>query len=720
MKCSKCNANLNKDAKFCSICGTPVPAVFSENKKVQYCQACNHELARGAKFCNRCGAPQTEVPSDGLSIHNHYVTWHILPGQLALKIDEQTMSEYRRVRGLYIAPGTRALFFVNGKYVASLDSGKYPFRKFTHIHKDAGAAMGFLHAVADHISDGVSLLFSGTYLKKRNFYTVMLVKGAEFSLRFEIDNIATSSIRSTVMLDMLCNITDLDTFFASQLTDRKYITVSDFASQLIPSVTATLNTILCDTLPSQISDNTMLISRLMPQLQDCLQTIYPYVEVKHLLRLTANREEIEELRRGNEDLYIGGEKLDQLNLRNELLNRAQSDEYAQDLTVARAEVDYQKLMDKIDRDRLMNEDTRASFITQLAAERELREARTQEDVNGALDKLCRERILSEDAVEVLKRKIAFQAKEQDEEYAGLIAIAVLRNQMTLDKEQLEWSLERENRIADNKLAREKTNLEWDIEKSNRISDSKLAREKNEFEWSSEKNRREEQLRLQQEKDRQEADRQRRLAELELQQKLDAHKMDLLKQAQMIREQNLQAAHEREMALRKQTADFEVTKQKLALETELEEQRLYLGMTAEQIMVANPRITPEAAAAMAKKFEAEALAAKNNATIDIMQKHNDDLKDLLREQHQLTRDVVEADLRHAATTVEYKQQELERVSTSSKEHEDRLLSGVQTATTSAATVLRSSNVQSYVFCTNCGKRHPANTKVCDACNTPLNI
>lgn len=698
MKCSNCKAILNKDAKFCSVCGTPVPVELSVNKKVQYCSSCNHELARGAKFCNRCGAPQTEVPSDGVSIHNHYVTWHILPGQLALKIDEQTMSEYRRVRGLYIAPGTRALFFVNGNYVASLDSGKYPFRKFTHIHKDAGAAMGFLHAVADHISDGATLLFSGTYLKKRNFYTVMLVKGAEFNLRFEIDNIATSNIRSTVMLDMLCNITDLSTFFASQLTDRKYITVSDFASQLIPSVTATLNTILCDTLPSQISDNTILISKLVPQLQNCLQTIYPYVEVKHLLRLTANREEIEELRRGNEDLYIGGEKLDQLNLRNELLNRAQSDEYAQELTVARSEVDYQKLMDKIDRDRLMNEDTRASFITQLSAERELREARTQEDVDSALDKLCQERILSEDAVAVLKRKIAFQAKEQDEEYAGLIAIAVLRNQMTLDKEQLEWSLEKENRIADNKLAREKID----------------------FEWSSEKKQREEQLRLQQEKDRQEADRQRRLAELELQQKLDAHKMDLLKQAQMLREQNLQAAHEREMALRKQTADFEVTKQRLALETELEEQRLYLGMTAEQIMVANPRITPEAAAAMAKKFEAEALAAKNNATIDIMQKHNDDLKELLREQHQLTRDVVEADLRHASNTVAYKQQEIERVSASSKEHEDRLLSGVQTATTSAATVLRSSNVQSFVFCTNCGKRHPANTKVCDACNTPLNV
>ena len=698
MKCSNCKAILNKDAKFCSVCGTPVPVELSVNKKVQYCSSCNHELARGAKFCNRCGAPQTEVPSDGVSIHNHYVTWHILPGQLALKIDEQTMSEYRRVRGLYIAPGTRALFFVNGNYVASLDSGKYPFRKFTHIHKDAGAAMGFLHSVADHISDGVSLLFSGTYLKKRNFYTVMLVKGAEFNLRFEIDNIATSNIRSTVMLDMLCNITDLDTFFASQLTDRKYITVSDFASQLIPSVTATLNTILCDTLPSQISDNTMLISKLVPQLQNCLQTIYPYVEVKHLLRLTANREEIEELRRGNEDLYIGGEKLDQLNLRNELLNRVQSDEYAQELTVARAAVDYQKLMDKIDRDRLMNDDTRASFITQLAAERELREARTQEDVDSALDKLSRERILSEDAVAVLKRKIDFQAKEQNEEYAG----------------------EKENRIADNKLAREKTNIEWDIEKNNRIADSKLAREKNEFEWNSEKKQREEQLRLQQEKDRQEADRQRRLAELDLQQKLDAHKMDLLRQAQMLREQNLQAAHEREMALRKQTADFEVTKQRLALETELEEQRLYLGMTAEQIMVANPRITPEAAAAMAKKFEAEALAAKNNATIDIMQKHNDDLKELLREQHQLTRDVVEADLRHASNTVEYKQQEIERVSASSKEHEDRLLSGVQTATTSAATVLRSSNVQSFVFCTNCGKRHPANTKVCDACNTPLNI
>ena len=651
--------------------------------------------------------PQTEEPANGISVHNRFVTWHILPGQLALKSDERTMSEYRSIKGLYIAPGTRALFFVNGTYVAALDSGKYPFRRFMNPHRSHTDAPTFLQALADHIADGASLLFSGSYLKKRNFYTVMLVKGADFPMQFTLDNIATNSIRSTVALDMLCSITDLETFFATQLTDGKYVTVDDFSAQLIPSVTATLNTILKDTLPGQISDNTMLISKLVPDLESCLHTIYPYVSLKHLIRLTADQVEIEALRRGNEELYIDNEKLNQLHLRNEFLNRAQSDEYTQELTSARAKVDYQKLMDKIDHDRMMNEDTRASFITQLVAERELREARTQAEVDNALDKLCQERLLSAEAVETLKRKIEFQAKEQDETNTGLLAIAVLRNQISLDKESLNWELEKENRIADNKLARNKTD----------------------FAWSQERSQKEEELRLQQEKARLEAEKDRRLTELELQQKadtqkmelqqkLDAHKMDLLRQAQALREQNLQAAHERELALRKQTADAELAKQKLSLETELEEQRLYLGMTAEQIMVANPRITPEAAMAMAKKFEAQAIVSQNAATVELMQRHNDDLKELLRDQHQLTRDVLASEMRHATETVSYKQQEIERVQTSSKEHEDRLLSGVQTATTAAASVLRTAPASNFVFCTNCGKRHPASTKVCDACNTPL--
>ena len=48
MKCSKCNAEIADDAKFCPVCGAKVEP---ESK----CPNCGEKLETGAKFCTKCG-----------------------------------------------------------------------------------------------------------------------------------------------------------------------------------------------------------------------------------------------------------------------------------------------------------------------------------------------------------------------------------------------------------------------------------------------------------------------------------------------------------------------------------------------------------------------------------------------------------------------------------------------------------------------------------------
>ena len=141
MKCVKCSKEISENAKFCGACGAPQP-VSSEEK---HCPNCNFLVAPNAKFCGKCGTQlitlteqpqvkQSSVEQQDFKIvtTNNYINWKILPGQLAVKIDEQEIASYSRIKGVYVAPGTVALFYVNGKCVATLASGSYAFDDYTN------------------------------------------------------------------------------------------------------------------------------------------------------------------------------------------------------------------------------------------------------------------------------------------------------------------------------------------------------------------------------------------------------------------------------------------------------------------------------------------------------------------------------------------------------------------------------------------------------------
>ena len=53
MKCIKCGAELNDDARFCDACGA------AQKPETARCRKCDAEIKAGAKFCSVCGALQS-------------------------------------------------------------------------------------------------------------------------------------------------------------------------------------------------------------------------------------------------------------------------------------------------------------------------------------------------------------------------------------------------------------------------------------------------------------------------------------------------------------------------------------------------------------------------------------------------------------------------------------------------------------------------------------
>ena len=111
-KCVKCGREISDTAKFCGHCQAKQEIAMMECPSVKelVCPDCRSTYAATSKFYTRCGqrlvaAQETntnfnahvEVSSDyekHVDQQRGFITWSVLPGQLAVKIDEKEMDQY--------------------------------------------------------------------------------------------------------------------------------------------------------------------------------------------------------------------------------------------------------------------------------------------------------------------------------------------------------------------------------------------------------------------------------------------------------------------------------------------------------------------------------------------------------------------------------------------------------------------------------------------------
>ena len=681
MNCSKCGSPLREGKKFCGNCGTMVSETEAAslsrvtNKEGanggQYCNKCGTPVVLGKNFCSKCGNQVGEVGNQNLEFVTSagFLHWNILPGQLAARIDEKDIAQYKDSKGVVIQDGLRALFFVDGALAGELVGGKYPFKNMG-VEKTSGVKRFF---------SSIASFFTGRsrqLVENAASVIIILLRDAEFPLIFSERNIPTAGVHSDVAIHITVKISNILEFYRHQLLDRKFVSFQQFSQNLEPAIRTILEDQLrgidAETLPS----NTQIREEIQAALAQSISDLYPYITFSRLIRMTSEAKELESILQLREELYVSEKELVELSRRNDFLNRLNDVQNQQILQEAQTQADFAVAMDKIDQQNALTEDERARFADMLYWQRQLREAGRRDEGEAALVKLEKNGLLREEELEVLKADIDQRKKYKELTDGQTLALLTMQNDMALDKQKLQWEIEVGNKRFQNELDQQRQLDDY--------ADS------------------------------------RREKELELDKKEMSDQLDLLRQAQALRQEREEQEHRHQM----ESANAQ-------RQHEQELRKLFQSMTPEQIMAANPDINPAAAAALLEKFKTENaqlqvdLVSKHSQEIQRIMQEN------ANQQSAITQQLIQMMGATFVGQQAQKDATIQDIRTEANAHQDRLTGVLNTASTAAfgaagsmlnGMVLNNihqqprGEVKTVSICTKCGSQIDQGASFCSDCGT----
>ena len=643
--CPKCNKELKDTAKFCGGCGykfPDVPATTAASSDAA-CPKCGNPLKLGAKFCGKCGtkiegaAHAADAKGKEQLGSSGFVRWTLLPGQIAVKISESEIEACGKIKGVAIQDGTKALVFVNGKIAAELPAGNYKLSELREGEKAiVPAEKGFLGllqragGVLANAAQSVARMITGEHPA----IAIVLVRSTEFPLIFNFKDANTAGIRSDVGLHLLCKVANINAFYQNLLLDCEFVSFESLQKSLDMVVRNQVNLSVSSLSPDKVGNNPLLVATLQSQLQSAVSGVYAFIAVSKVIQITADNQALAGLQRMGEELYVSEQELAHLQKRNNFLNRLQATKNEQELAEIRAangqevnkgqlEADLKAKKLDIYKQMALTEDEQAKFDLMLNAEKQLREAKTQEQIDAAMHEYEKSGMLREQEIDQLRHKGRMADLRNTQEYD----MTELKGELDMKREQDAYSDERRDKDA-------------------AFQDS------------------------------------RRRAEMQLDREEQQNQLDMLRQAQAIRMERENAEHQRKLESENAARAHEQAMQQAQLNAKIENQRIYAGMSFEQIMAANPDISPEAAKALAQKFSSDSKDELLKAREADMARQNAQQMEMMRLMQQMAMAGMGVNQQHQQEMMAAKQAELNRTREDANRNEDRMLAGVQSTVTAA--------------------------------------
>ena len=211
--------------------GAAAPAAAPASRGL-VCSGCGAPITPGKKFCGKCGTPvagaqpaQPEEKSTEMVQRAGFIHWNILPGQLAVKIDEKDIMGYKDCKGFVVQDGTKAVFFADGVFAGELAGGRYPFKDMG-IQQD-GAVKAFFKKIAGFFTGkGYSLIDNAASI------VIVLIRDTSFPLIFAEKDMPTAGVRSEVAVHALAKISNIIQFYKGMLLDSSFVSFEKVASSL--------------------------------------------------------------------------------------------------------------------------------------------------------------------------------------------------------------------------------------------------------------------------------------------------------------------------------------------------------------------------------------------------------------------------------------------------------------------------------------------------------
>lgn len=689
--CPNCGSAVSLSDKFCQHCGSPLSSVskVEEKSSERTCPNCGKSVPVEAKVCRYCGSALPKIDweaainsrnetvfrsnqqisidmSTQFEFVNDCITWTLLPGQIAIRFNGNDLDSFVNAKGVIVQEGTKALFFDQGAFVGCLAPGKYMFEKdkggSTSAEKPSKKGSGFFSKIQKGFSDKLTAIFKKK--KKQSNRTT-----------------STSIHRTFEVSVVLIRDSEFPLLFEFDDVPTKNLR-SNVGLHIIGSIVD-----LEDFYAYQLMDKKFVcydsLSRSVePMIRNAvnrvLSTIKPD-EVENnseiqLDLLNALKDEIESI-----CPYLDVERIVSLTAVNkeiERIKRLKEELYIaeQDLIQVQARYDFQNKLQTTEN------------------QQKLTEARTKTDFEALMDKIDEDGMINKDKREefimhLMAEKTLREAKnkdEVDEQLLGFVKNGLLRNEQvdTLKKEIAQRSA----------LA--------DLRNEHIIEDEKIN-----WQASADKRRAESELELNRMKDKYSDE--RREADLEFEAKEKEHQFEMLRKMQAIKQEEKDAEHKREM---------DILGEKNRSKEEMN--RMFSSMTADQILAANPDITPEAAMAMAEKFKAE---AANNS--------KEEIKDTILQQQEMNMQLMQQMMKTmsgmSSNQMSAKDAEINRIYNDSQRNQENFTKGVNNAVSSVAGALKNTEragsskvVKKGIVCPNCGTTLDDDALFCDECGTKL--
>ncbi len=750
LKCPKCGKELKPGAKFCGGCGTKLegapsaPAVSAPNAANGSPSEPRPDVSLIDKYIHWNIQPgQVAIKIDEADIAGYgrvekIKGVHIQDGVKALLF----------VRGKFVAELPSGSYKFSDYVDKKTERVPPPPKPAEDASKAAEEKKGWLSRAWGSTVGFVSSLFGGDRRRRERAaaagisvtvtsdvprVSMVLIRSAEFPLVFNASDVITNPLRVNVGIHLLCKITNLNEFYTRMMADRKYISYESLATAFASNVETQIRQVLAGVDSEHVAEAS---GALLEPLQRVISGSHPFMTMQSILQFTTDSKELDGLRRLAEELYVSEKELDQVMLRNDFLNRYQAVRNAQELTELRAsnsfELDrggltsdhelamtrqgnahaldmnatqhdfdlqrtrqdnafdvqsgkddnaYEAAKLEIYKEMSLTQDEQAKFDLMLSAERKLREAKSKDDVAAAMQEFEKSGMFREREMEELRRQMEHEdeLKEMQREHA--VSILSLQNSHALEEQKLDWEILIGHKKLDDELARrrkidafndERRDKEEAHDDARRQADAAFADSRRQADASFQDSRRQ--------------------ADIDFEKQERDQQMEMLRQAQALRKEREDAEHQRKMEADNAARAHEEAMQKQQLDANLENQRIYAGMSFEQIMAANPNISEAAAQALAKKFEAEAAAAQNDKTAQMATEQKNEMKDFMQQmmaqqmqmnmqQMQMMRDTSVANASAFAgmqqTMVGAKQAELDRTRADAAANNARMLDGMKT-------------------------------------------
>lgn len=662
--CPKCWSELREGAKFCGKCGTAIQQQSAVIKSSLICPVCGKEIRCGARFCSSCGTdlqnlPQETLPANAdtlLSVNSDHMQWNILPGQIAVRIDESDMDASAGIKGIVIQPGIKAFIVADGKIIGELEAGNYKFESLL------SAKSSFFQKFKSYIKKLFAI--RGNIIEGAKFVSVILLRGIDFPLVCSYKGLRCKDISVDASLHFICRITNIIKFYESLLVDRKSVTYNSFSAFLSEDVRLIVSQCI-DKHYTDLRDSENLTKELNPLLTSTLQDAYPFLDVLRIVSFSTLNEDMERINKLQDELFISENELNQLVKRNDFISRLSSENYRHELDNADSEADFLALMEKIDEKKLLTEDEREKFAALLASQRRLRNAKTEDEEAAILSDIRKNNILRDSEIAELEHMVAHKSRLQGITDAQIIAKATLENKIEAGKLELRYETEVENQRLANNIKRKEAEDRYQEEKRQR--------------------------------------------QIQLEKEEGLSQLELLKQAQAIRIEREEVEHKRKLE-----------ELKASSEAELERNKLYAGMSVEQIMAINPNISPAAAAALAEKFKSE--SSEDKLKMAMAQK--DEMRSFMESQMSLMRDMIIENNSTRKEMLKAKDDEIARVRADSNSHESRYAHVMETTVQAVSGVTEGKKKQSsnsskdVIICHACGAVNSDGSAFCAECGESL--